>query len=339
MLRKIATRKDKKDDDDESSSEGEEEATNSAYDKFWEQYSKSIKMGVMDDKKNKSKLTKLLRYMSSRSKGKYTSFEAYVDRMKEDQNKIYFATGESIEKIEECPAMEAFKKKNLEVIYMDEAIDEYTSQHVHEFDGIEPQNIVRESLSLPESKDFKEKKSAFKDLVDWFKKTYGSAVHTVAVSQRLVSSPAMLAVSEYGWTGNMERIMKAQALNDAKAQSYNAPKKIFEFNPYHPIIKEIEKKRLANEDDAELANLAHLLYDSALVTSGFSMENADGFAQRIHRYVALGLDVDPDAEVPEEDPTPAKSESANDEKEDEEEKAEEKAEEEAAASHGEKEEL
>jgi len=287
-------------------------------------------------KKNKSKLTKLLRYKTSTSKGKLTSFEAYVDRMKEDQNKIFFATGETVEKIEACPALEAFKKKDLEVIYMDEAIDEYSSQHIHEFDGIEPQNIVRESLSLPESKDFKEKKSDFKDLSAWFKKTLGTNVHSVAVSQRLVSSPAMLAVSEYGWTGNMERIMKAQALNDDKAASYNAPKKIFEFNPYHPIIKEMEKKRQVNEDDIELKELANLLYDSAMVTSGFTMENPEGFAQRVHRYVALGLDVDPNAEVPEDEPVKV------DKKEDKEEVVEddkEDAEEAAAAAAGDKEEL
>jgi len=291
----------------------------------------------MDDKKNKSKLTKLLRYKSSKSNGKFTSFEQYVDNMKEDQNKIFFATGETVAQIEMCPAMEKFKKAGLEVVYMDEAIDEYTSQHVHEFDGIEPQNIVRESLSLPESKDFKEKKSNFKDLVDWFKTVFGSAVHTVAVSQRLVTSPAMLAVSEYGWTGNMERIMKAQALNDDKTASYNAPKKIFEFNPYHPIIKEIEAKRKADAEDANLKELAHLLYDSALVTSGFSMENAEGFAKRVHRYVALGLDVDPDAEVPDEveekkeAKTDAETDAAEDAAEDKEEPAEEAA--------GEKEEL
>jgi heat shock protein beta len=336
MLRKIATRS--KGDDDESSGEVEEEGDEPTdYDKFWAQYSKSIKMGVMDDKKNKSKLTKLLRYKSSKSNNKFTSFEQYVDRMKEDQNKIFFATGESVAQIEMCPAMEKFIKADLEVIYMDEAIDEYTSQHVHEFDGIEPQNIVRESLSLPESKDFKEKKSNFKDLVDWFKKVFGSAVHTVAVSQRLVTSPAMLAVSEYGWTGNMERIMKAQALNDQKTASYNAPKKIFEFNPYHPIIKEIETKRQANAEDAELKELAHLLYDSALVTSGFSMENADGFAKRVHRYVALGLDVDPDAEIPEEEEEKKEESKTDAETEAAEDAAEEKEANEDAAS--EKEEL
>jgi len=334
MLRKIATRSKKGDDDDESSGESEDEdAGESDYEKFWAQYSKSIKMGVMDDKKNKSKLTKLLRYLSSKSKGKFTSFEEYVDRMKEDQNKIFFTTGESVKKIEQCPAMEAFNKRGLEVLYMDEPIDEYTSQHVHEFDGIEPQNILRESLSLPESKDFKAKKETYKDLLTWFKKIYGTAVHTVAVSQRLVTSPAMLAVSEYGWTGNMERIMKAQALNDNKAASYNAPKKIFEFNPYHPIIKEIEAKRAANEDDPELIELARLLYDSSLVTSGFSMEEPEGFAKRVHRYVALGLDVDPDAEVPEDEPV--KEEKKDDAESDKEEEKKEEAE----AAAGEKEEL
>lgn len=226
--------------------------------------------------------------------------------------------------------MEAFRKRGLEVIYMDEPIDEYTSQHVHEFDGIEPQNIVRENLVLSESKDFKSKKNSLKDLVDWFKKTLGSAVHTVAVSQRLVSSPAMLAVSEYGWTGNMERIMKAQALNDAKSATYNAPKKIFEFNPYHPIIKEMETKRAGNPDDAELIQLAHLLYDSALVTSGFQMEQADAYAKRVHRYVALGLNVDPDAPVLQEDPVA---------KVDAEEAAAEKAEEAEEKAESEKEEL
>mmetsp|Transcript_29393 Transcript_29393/g.57673 ORF Transcript_29393/g.57673 Transcript_29393/m.57673 type:complete len:776 (+) Transcript_29393:58-2385(+) len=298
MLRKIANKSKKKNsEDDESSGEADASDEKTAYDKFWAEYSKSIKMGVMDDKKNKSKLTKLLRYQTSKSNGKLSSLEEYVDRMKEDQNKIYLHTGESVAQMKASPPMEKFDKLGLEVVLMDEPIDEYVAQHIHEFDGIEPFSIVRENVPLAETKHFKELKAANKDLVEFFKKTLGKKVQSVAVSNRIVKSPAMLCVSEYGWSANMERIMKGQAMGDYKKQTYNAPKKVFEFNPFHPIIVEMERRRQNDPEDKTLIELTSLLYDSALVTSGFSMEDSEGFSKAIRRFVSLGLDVDPDAEV------------------------------------------
>jgi molecular chaperone HtpG len=256
-------------------------------------------MGVMDDKKNKSKLVKLLRFKSSKSDGAWTSFEEYVDRMKENQDKIYYLTCESLAACESNPIMEKFKARDLEVLYMDDPIDEYASQQINEFDGIDPVNAMRESATLSESKEFSKlsKSEDSSELVTFFKKVLGSRVSKVLVSNKLTTSPAACTAPEYGWTGNMERIMRAQALQQQKDIDAQLAQKVFEFNPYHPIIQEINKRRRENADDETLVDLVHILFESASVVSGYSMAEPEVFAKRIHKVVSLGLDVDPEAKV------------------------------------------
>jgi len=290
LLRKLADRETK------PGAKGEK---NSDYSQFWKQYSKSIKMGVMDDKKNKSKLIKLLRYKSSKSNGAWTSFEEYVDRMKENQDKIYYLTCESIAACEANPIAEKFKARDIELLYMDEPIDEYASQQINEVDGLDPVNAMRESATLTETKSFSKlsKSEDNTDLIAFFKKVLGSKVSKVLVSNKLTNSPAVCSAPEYGWTGNMERIMRAQALQQQRDLDAQMSQKVFEFNPYHPIIQEINNRRKENAEDENLVDLVNILFESASVVSGYTMAEPETFAKRIHKVISLGLDVDPEAKV------------------------------------------
>lgn len=323
------------DEDDEEDEEGKAaeedekiEQMDTDYYKFWNEFGKSIKMGVMDDRKNKAKLLKLLRYKTSKSENQFVSLEEYVDRMPEDQKKIYFLTGESMKQIEENPVKEKYMKLGYEIIYMDEPIDEYTCQHINEFDGIEPANVARESASIPPSKAYKAIREELSDLTEWFLKTLGSDVSNVVASNRLVTSPAVLSVTEYGWTGNMERIARAQAYQNSQEIEQNLPKKIFEYNPWHPMISEINKRRIENPDDEDVKDLAHILFASASVVSGFHLQDPDSFADRINKIVASGLNVDPDADMIEPE-TEEEEEEVAEEEEGEEEETEEAEDEEA----------
>lgn len=272
---------------------------NSDYQNFWQQYSKSVKMGVIDDKKNKSKLIKLLRYKSSKSNGAWTSFEEYVDRMKESQDKIYYLTCESLAACEANPVAEKFKARDIELLYMDEPVDEYVAPQITEFDGLDPVNALRESATLPETKAFTQlsKSEDFTELLAFFKEVLGNKASRVIVSNKLTSSPAACSAPEYGWTGNMERIMRAQALQQQRDVDSQLSQKVFEINPYHPIIQEINSRRKANAKDETLVDLVNILFESASVVSGYSMAEPETFAKRIYKVISIGLEVDPEAKV------------------------------------------
>merc|ERR1712083_1069279 len=309
--------KEEKEDEDEDKEvdEGEEEAKQ-AYSNFWEEFGKSIKMGIISDRKNKSKLAKLLRFPSSKSEDKPISLESYVDRMKEDQKKIYYITGESVDLVKTCPAVEKLLKLDYEVLYMADSIDEYVLQ-----------SAAKEDLKFgnEDSDSFKDKQEEFKPLLDWLKKTLDEKVDKVKVSNRLTTTPVVLVSSQYGWSGNMERVMKAQALRDSSKIKYQAPKKTFEINPRHPIITALKAKVEADEDDASLKDISTLLYDTALLQNGFLMEEPQEFSAIINRVVSMGLDVDPSAEIAER--VAETPEDEDEEEEEEEAKDEEEAEE------------
>merc|ERR1719150_2586845 len=341
MLRKMAEREEEDDDEDDEDDEDEkeeeeadedkevdegEEEAKQAYSNFWEEFGKSIKMGIISDRKNKSKLAKLLRFPSSKSEDKPISLESYVDRMKEDQKKIYYITGESVELVKTCPAVEKLLKLDYEVLYMVDSIDEYVLQSLTEFDGVSLQSAAKEDLKFgnEDSDSFKEKQEEFKPLLDWLKKTLDEKVDKVKVSNRLTTTPVVLVSSQYGWSGNMERVMKAQALRDSSKIKYQAPKKTLELNPRHPIITALKAKVEADEDDASLKDISTLLYDTALLQNGFLMEEPQEFAAIINRVVSMGLDVDPNAEIAE-----RVAETPEDEDEEEEEEEEEAKDEEA----------
>merc|ERR1712045_244306 len=247
---------------------------------------------------NRKKLAGYLRYFTSASGDDLCSLTDYVSRMKENQKDIYYITGESKEVVAASAFVERLKKRGLEVIYMTEPIDEYVVQQLKEFDGKNLVSVTKEGLELPEDEEEKKKREAdkekFEGLCKVMKDILDKKVEKVVVSSRLVSSPCCIVTSQYGWTANMERIMKAQALRDTSTMGYMAAKKHLEVNPDHSIVENLRQRAEADKNDESVKDLVLLLFEPALLSSGFSLEDPAVHAKRIHRMIKLGLGIDED---------------------------------------------
>merc|ERR1712027_278869 len=275
------------------------------YKKFYEQFGKCMKLGVHEDSTNRTKVAELLRFHTSKSGDEQISLKEYVDRMKEGQNDIHYITGESIAAVSSSPFLEALRKKGLEVLYMLDPIDEYSVQQLKEFDGKKLKSTTKEGLDLEdedEKKKLEELKAEFEPLTKLMKEVLGDKTEKVVVSGRMADSPCVLTTSEYGWSANMERIMKAQALRDNSMTSYMVSKKTMEVNPKHSIMTELKKKAAADKSDKTVKDLIWLLFDTSLLTSGFNLDEPTQFAGRIHRMIKLGLSIDDDMAEPEDLP-------------------------------------
>ena len=295
----------------EQTTETKTEEDNANYIELWEQFGKSLKIGVIEDSANRNKLARLLRYKSSLSEGKWTSLEHYVERMKDWQKQIYYVSGDSVEKVESSMFLDAFKKRGVEVLYFTEPIDEYVAQNLREYSGKSLQDITKEGVEFGDEKERakklqKEYESRFEVLTSWMKELLGDKVDKVEVTTTLETAPAVLSTSKYGYSATMERIMKSQALQNPEKAKYMKAHKIMMLNPRHPIIANL--KNLVEEDgESDVArDLANLLYDSSLMNSGFMIEEPNEFATRLYTLMKESLQLDslelePEIELPEEE--------------------------------------
>ena len=264
------------------------------YKTFYEQFKTNIKLGIHEDETSRSKLVELLRFPSSKvTEGLGTSLKDYVSRMPEGQKDIYYISGESVTAVKNAPFLEALHRKGYEILYLVEAIDEYITQQVKEYDGKKLVSITKGQLQLFENDDekteFEDLSKKAEDLCKLIKTTLGEKIEKAVCSNRIVESPCCLVTSEYGYSANMERIMKAQALGNGSSNMMMSSKKTLEINPKNAIIKSL----ISNSDEKMTRDFIWLLYESALLTSGFSLEDPVQFANRIHHILESGLDVLP----------------------------------------------
>ncbi|XP_051746028.1 endoplasmin [Ctenopharyngodon idella] len=297
-------------------------------DKFWKEFGTNIKLGVIEDHSNRTRLAKLLRFQTSHSETVLSSLEQYVERMKEKQDKIYFMAGTTRKEAESSPFVERLLKKGYEVVYLTEPVDEYCIQALPEFDGKRFQNVAKEGVKFDENDKAKEKREAlekeFEPLTTWMKdKALKDNIEKAILSQRLTNSPCALVASQYGWSGNMERIMKAQAYQTGKDIStnyYASQKKTLEINPKHPLIKEMLRRVKEDAEDQTAADLAVVLFETATLRSGYQLSDTKAYGERIERMLRLSMNVDLDAQVeeePEDEPEEQTEEAEAEEEEEE----------------------
>ena len=264
--------------------------------KFYEQFSKNLKLGIHEDATNRAKLAELLRYYSTKSGEEMVSFKQYIERMQPKQKYIYYITGESKSVVAASPFIEKLKEKGIEVLYLTDPIDEYCIQQLKDFDGKQLKCCSKEGLDLEDTEDekkaFEELKTQFEPVCKKIKEILDNKVEKVVVGERLDESPCVLVTSEFGWTANMERIMKAQALRDNSMTSYMISKKTLEINPKHGIIKELKAQLEKDSNSSNIKDTIWLLYDTSLLNSGFSIEDPNAFAKRTYKMILFGLQDD-----------------------------------------------
>ncbi|MCL4137285.1 UNVERIFIED_CONTAM: hypothetical protein GTU68_035652 [Idotea baltica] len=269
-----------------------------SYKKFYDNFSKNLKLGIHEDSTNRKRLADYLRYHTSSSGDEMCSLKDYISRMPENQKHIYYITGETKEQVANSAFVEKVRNRGFEVVYMVEPIDEYGVQQLKEYEGKQLVAVTKEGLELPEDeaekKKYEEQKTKFEGLCKVMKDILDKKVEKVVVSNRLVSSPCCIVTSQYGWTANMERIMKAQALRDTSTMGYMAAKKHFEINPDHSIMQTLRQKADADKNDKSVKDLVMLLFETSLLSSGFSLEDPTVHGSRIYRMIKLGLGIDED---------------------------------------------
>jgi heat shock protein 90kDa beta len=282
-------------------------AKDSAYLQWYKKFGPNLKMGILDDEANRSKLAKLLRFQTSKSDGKFISLQDYIENMKDWQDQIFVLAGLNVDEVKKSAFLDRFTEKDVEVVYLVDPVDEYMMQQMRDFDGKKFQAISAENVKLKdEDEDLAKRrekayKDKFKPLTKYLKKLFGSNIMRVAISKRLGNSPAIVSSSEYGHSANMERIMRAQAFNHGQNEMQMRAMKILEINPRHPLILKLlsgcppEKEEEAAEPfvvSKEIEDAAWTLHDMALLSGGFPIEDGNGHTARLIRYLKSSLDLD-----------------------------------------------
>ncbi|KAL3155343.1 hypothetical protein ABBQ38_010904 [Trebouxia sp. C0009 RCD-2024] len=301
MIRKLADAETsfEAEDADKSDAEAAEEAKK--YSTFWKEFGKAIKLGIIEDVQNRQRLAKLLRFETSRSDNKQIGLDTYIARMKEGQKSVYYLAGESKEEVENSPFSEQLLEKGYEIIYFTDPVDEYVMQNLLEYNDLKFQSASTGDLTLGDKdakKENKKLKEQFRGVVGWWKGALADPdVENVKISTRLSNTPCVVVTSKYGWSANMERIMRAQALGDAERQAYMKGKRILEVNPRHPLIQQVKEKFEADPDSAANGALAKILYETALLESGFQVKSPKAFNQRIYSLIKDAMNIKGDLTV------------------------------------------
>ncbi|CAF1671442.1 unnamed protein product [Adineta ricciae] len=291
------------------------------YVSFWKEYGTNIKLGVIEDSANRTRLAKLLRYTSSQSKDKQISLAEYVERMKPKQEHIYFIAAMSIEEAQKSPFVERILKKGYEILYLVDPVDQYCMQSLPEYEGKKFQNVAKDGLELDKSNAKKEEEKkqlekTYEPLLTWLKDKLTDKISDAKVSDRLVQTPMALVASQWGYDGNMERIARAQAYQksggDATMNYYLNQKKTLEINPRHPLIKDLLRRVEDSKDDQTAIDLANVMVEAATLRSGYDLKDSTGFADRIESMLRRAMGVSLDEKV-EEEPVDEEAEAPKDE--------------------------
>ncbi|KAF7490841.1 Endoplasmin [Sarcoptes scabiei] len=295
------------------------------YETFWKEYSTNIKLGIIEDTANRARLAKLLRFRTSNSMDKMIALTDYVKRMKEKQDHIYYMAGTSLDEVSKSPFVERLLKKGFEVLYLTDAVDEYAISSIPEFEGKKFQNVAKDGLDLAsQSEKAKEKQQAldkeYEPLKKWFQELLKEKINKVVISQRLHESPCALVASQFGWTGNMERLALSNAHSksqDSMREYYLSQKKTMELNPRHPLIKELLRRVEEDQEDTVAKNMAMLIYETATLRSGYQLGDTTSFSQRVETLLRKTLGIDENAQIDDDDDDHAADESTSDDRQEE----------------------
>jgi len=322
--------KEDKEDKEEKKDKKDEEST---WAKFYKEFNKNLKMGCYEDDSNRSKISKLLRFLSTKSEGKETSLDKYLDRMAESQESIYYMSGESIDVMKKAPALQVFQKKDLEVLMLNDHLDESCIQKLADYEGKKFVSIQKADVKLDETEEEKKRFSKLKDmykpLTDWWKekltdltekgamKDAGVKIEKVELSKRLTNSPVVVVTSQFGYSAQQEKVMKAQAFQNKDQVGQMSGRKTLELNPNHPVVVDLLSKVKANKEDTAALDTAQVLFQTALVESGYEIADPSALVSRVYRLMSKELGVDPDAplkevEVPEEEEEAEEEEDKDD---------------------------
>merc|ERR1711972_1183285 len=339
----------KKEDDEKKEEKKDKADEDSTWSKFWKEFNKNLKMGCYEDDSNRSKLSKLLRFRTTKSDGKEISLDKYLDRMQESQESIYYMSGDSLETMQKAPALQIFKKKDIEVLMLTDHLDEPCIQKLADYEGKKFVSIQKADVKLDETEEEKKRftkiKDMYKPLTDWWKekltdltekgamKDAGVKVEKVEISKRLTESPVVVVTSQFGYSAQQERVMKAQSFQNKDQVQMMSGRKTLEVNPNHPVIVDLLSKVKADKENAAAMDTAQVLFQTALIESGYEIADPSALVNRVYRLMSKELGVDPDAplkevEVPEgEEEEEAEEEDDKDGDEEEDKEGDEKKEE------------